>query len=143
MYMLPKGSAIRKHGISFHSYAKDTQLCVAMSSDDTGPTDSLLNCVVDVKVWTSQNVLLNQEKTEVLVIGSKARKERKKLASILNAHGLDPSQEARSLGVLFNSDFSFKLLVRSVTKRAFYHLKNIPKVFLSLSNTEHFPFSSY
>ena len=137
LYMLPLGSVIRRHGISFHSYADDTQLYVAVSPDDTGPIDSLFNCISDIKAWMSQNFLqLNQDKTEVMVIGSKTQRE--KLVSQLNTQGLKPSQEARNLGVIFDADFNFKAHVRSITKTAFFHLKNISKVrpFLSLSNTE-------
>ena len=79
---------------------------------------------------------LNQDKTEAIHIGSKAQRE--KLASNLNVVGLNPSQEAKVLGVIFDLDFNFKAHVRGITKTAFYHLKNISKVrpFLSLRNTE-------
>lgn len=51
----------------------------------------------------SQNVLqLDQDKTEVLIIRSKARMEN--LASKHEAQGLKPSQEAKKLGVIFDSD---------------------------------------
>uniref|UniRef100_A0A3B3DTT0 Reverse transcriptase domain-containing protein n=1 Tax=Oryzias melastigma TaxID=30732 RepID=A0A3B3DTT0_ORYME len=77
LYMLPLGDVIRRHGINFHSYADDTQLYVAMSPDDMGPMDSLLNCILDIKKWMGENFLqLNQDKTEVLVIGSEAERER-------------------------------------------------------------------
>lgn len=39
----------------------------------------------------------NQDKTEVLIIGSKAQRE--KLKSKLNMVGLNPRQEAKNLGV--------------------------------------------
>ena len=46
-----------------------------MSPDDTGPIDSLLKCILDV--WMSQNDLqLNQDKTKILVIASKAQREK-------------------------------------------------------------------
>lgn len=47
--MLPLGSVIKRHSIAFHSYADDTPLYVAVSPDDTGPIDSLVNCVLDMK----------------------------------------------------------------------------------------------
>ena len=66
--MLPLGDVIRRHGINFHSYADDTQLYIAVSPDDTGPIDSLLNCILDIKSWMAENFLqLNQDKTEVLI----------------------------------------------------------------------------
>lgn len=135
--MLPLGCVIRRHSISFHSYADDTQLYVSLSPDDTSQLDSLFNCLLDLTAWMSQNFLqLNQDKTEVLIIGSKAQRE--KLTPTLNKIGLCPSQEARNLGVVFDADFNFKTHVRGVTKTAFYHLRNISKVrpFLSLSQTE-------
>ncbi|KAF7656762.1 hypothetical protein LDENG_00036470, partial [Lucifuga dentata] len=137
LYMLPLGSVIRRHGISFHSYADDTQLYVALSPDDNEPIDSLFNCILDNNSWMSHNFLqLNQDKTEVLIIGS--RTQREKLATKLNTLGLKPSQHARNLGVIFDSELNFKSHVQGIAKSAFYHLKNISQVrsFLSLSNTE-------
>lgn len=75
---------------------------MAVSPDDTGPIDSLLNCILDTKAWMSQ---LNQDKTEVLIVGPKAQRE--KLASKLNIPGLNPIQEARNLGVTFDYDLIF------------------------------------
>lgn len=76
---------------------------LSQSPDDTGPIDSLLNCILDTKAWMSQNFLqLNQE---VLIVGPKAQRE--KLASKLNIPGLNPIQEARNLGVIFDYDFNF------------------------------------
>lgn len=46
--MLPLSSVIRRHSISFDSYADDTQLYVAVSPDDTGATGSLLNCILGI-----------------------------------------------------------------------------------------------
>ncbi len=77
---------------------------------------------------------LNQDKTEILVVGSKA--QRKKLNARLNTFGHTPCQQVHNLGV-FNSDLNFKDYVWYVTKTAFHHLKYIAKawLFLSLSDT--------
>lgn len=83
----------------------------------------------------SQNILqLDQDKTEVLIIRSKARMEN--LASKHEAQGLNPSQETRNLGVIFDSDLEHMYTVSP--KQFFHHLKNLTKVrpFLSLSNKD-------
>ncbi|KAF7646239.1 hypothetical protein LDENG_00191160 [Lucifuga dentata] len=98
---------MRRHGISFHSYADDTQLYMAMSLDENGPVDSLFNCMLDINSWMSQNFLqLSQDKTEVLITGSNA--QRKKLATKLNLMGLKMSQYAKNLRVIFDSELDFK-----------------------------------
>ena len=62
VYMLPLGDVIRRHGINFHSYAGDPQLYIAVFPDDMGPIDSLLNCILDMKLWMAENILqLNQD----------------------------------------------------------------------------------
>lgn len=51
--MLPLGDVIRRHSISFHSFADDMQLYIAMSPDDLKPTDTLFNCIIDLKYYLS------------------------------------------------------------------------------------------
>ena len=135
IYMLPLGGVIRRHGISFHSYADDTQLYIAVSPDDTGPIDSLFNCILDIKSWMAVNFLqLNQDKTEVLVIGPEGQRE--KVLSKLQ--GFKPAQSIRNLGVIFDSELNFIPHIKNLTKIGFYHLKNIARVrpFLSQASTE-------
>ena len=124
-------------GIDFHSYADDTQLYIAVSPDDTGPIDALFKCILDIKSWMAENFLqLNQDKTEVLVIGPEALRE--KLNFKLEALSLNPSENVKNLGVVFDSNLTFERHIRQTTKNGFYHLKNIAKVrpFLSRANTE-------
>ena len=130
LYMLPLGDVI-----SFHNYADDTQLYIAVSPDDTGPLDALFNCILDIKSWMAANFLqLNQDKTEVLVIGPERQRE-KLLTKLQN---LKPSKTVKNLGVIFDSELSFIPHIKNITKIGFYHLKNIARVrpFLSQASTE-------
>jgi len=56
MYLLPLGSIFRKHGVSFHCYADDTQMYFPLKRNkDTAL--SLFACPEEVKMWFSQNFL--------------------------------------------------------------------------------------
>ncbi len=70
--MLPLGNIIRKYGISFHCYADDTQLYISTKPDETSKLSKLTECVKNIKDWmTSHFLLLNSDKTEILLIGPK------------------------------------------------------------------------
>ena len=69
---------------------------------------------------------LNQDKTEVLVIGDKTKREA--VVTHLESRGLHVSSQAKNLGVIFDGNLNFEAHIRNVTKTAFYHLKNIAKV---------------
>lgn len=137
LYMLPLGAIIRKFNIDFHFYADDTQIYIAVTPKNLQPVDDLLHCLSDINLWMAQIFLqLNQDKTEVLVIGNEIK--RKTVISHLENKGLKVTTQARNLGVILDSNLNFEAHIRSVTSKAFYHLKNIAKVkpFLSHGDAE-------
>ncbi|MDF4285579.1 reverse transcriptase family protein, partial [Vibrio parahaemolyticus] len=72
LYMLPLGNIIRNHSINFHCYADDTQLYLSMKPEESNQLTKLHNCLKDIKTWMSTNFLmLNSDKTEVIVLGPK------------------------------------------------------------------------
>jgi len=67
--MLPLRNAIRKPGIG---YADDTQLYILSRPDENTNLTKLTECLKDKKCWKTCNfLLLNSDKTEVLLIGPK------------------------------------------------------------------------
>lgn len=65
LYMLPLGHIIRRHGISFHWYADDTQLYQSVKPNESCELATLRDCQADVKDWMYKNVFqLNVDKTE-------------------------------------------------------------------------------
>ncbi len=90
---------------------------------------------------TNYFLLLNSEKTEVLIIGPKNHTSNNlEHCLTLDCCSLDSSSSVRNLGVLFDSNLSFDRHLSSICKTAFYHLKNISKLrpMLSMSNAEMF-----
>ncbi len=54
---------IRKHGVSFHCYADDTQLYISTWPEVAYQFAKLQECIVDIKNWMTSNfLLLNSEK---------------------------------------------------------------------------------
>ncbi len=72
LYILPLGNTIRKDEVSFHCYDDDTELYISSRPGETHQIDKLMECIVDIKNWMTNNfLLLNSEKTEVVIIGPK------------------------------------------------------------------------
>ena len=85
LYKLPLGQVLQNSNVDYHSYADDTQIYIALSSDDNSPIQSLCH-------W--------------------------------------------NLGVLTDSDLTFSSHIKSITKTAFYQLKNISRVNGFMSQTD-------
>ncbi len=49
LYMLPLGNINKKHEVSFHCYADDTQLYVSSRPGETHQIEKLMECIVDIK----------------------------------------------------------------------------------------------
>ncbi len=63
--LLPLGDIIRKHGVSFHCYADDSQLYIYSRPSETHQIEKLTECIVDIKNWMTSNfLLLNSEKNK-------------------------------------------------------------------------------
>lgn len=127
LYMLPLGNIIREHNVCFHSYADDTQLYIAVEPNDAAAINSIAACLLAINKWMSNNFLkLNEDKTEILLVGPIKKRE-----MLLNNMGkLAPwvKPKVTSLGVIIDSDLSFKSHINKVTKTSFFHLRNIAKV---------------
>lgn len=137
LYMLPLGSIIRQYSISYHSYADDTQLYISVSGNHLSAVNDLIQCINEVRHWMTKNFLqLNDDKTEILLVCPKAL--RQQISSLLTPLSVKPSEHVKNLGVIIDSDLNFRKHISSISKTAFYHLRNITKVrsFISLSDAE-------
>ncbi|XP_051799606.1 uncharacterized protein LOC127532288 [Acanthochromis polyacanthus] len=136
--MLPLGNIIRKHCINFHCYADDTQLYLSMKPDETDQLARLQDCLKDIKTWMTFNfLLLNSDKTEVIVFGPKhLRNSLSKQIVTLDGITLASSTTVRNLGVIFDQDMSFNSHIKQVCRTSFFHLRNIVKIRNILSQSD-------
>jgi len=89
-----------------------------------------MECIVDIKNWMTSNfLLLNLEKIEVLIIGFK-NFVCNNLEYCLRFDGcfVNFSLLVRNLGVLFDSNFFLESYVFSICKIVFFYFKNIFKL---------------
>ncbi len=91
---------------------------------------------------TNNFLLLNSDKTEILLIEPK-KKKKKSTQNLLDQNlQLDwcpvPSSTFKNLGVVLDSNISFENHISHVAKTAFFHLRNIAKLqdMLSVSDAE-------
>lgn len=138
LFMLPLGDIIRKHSIKFHCYANDTQLYLSIEPDDGNRLINLQDCLKDIRSWMSSNfLLLNSDKTEVIVFGPKHLRDTFS-NQIATLDGVTPNSNttARNLGVIFDQDLSFSSHIKHVTRTAFFHLRSIAKIRNILSQSD-------
>ena len=108
--MLPLGSIISKHGINFHCYADDTQLYTSTNPDDKLQLNKIGACV---NGWMLSNfLLLNSDKTEVLLLGPKAARFTiylilSDLTFKRNSFSVASNTFVKNLGITIDPDLSF------------------------------------
>ncbi len=81
-------------------------------------------------------LLLNKDKTEVLITGAKVQREI--LCTNLKSLAQNAKPPAKTLGVLLEPDLNFEAHISNLTKTTFYHLRNVVKVqpFLTQADTK-------
>ena len=72
LYTRPLTNIARKHNISVHLYADDTQLYVSFPPHDSAQAMTQLErCIEEIRQWMiSHNLKLNDSKTEFLILGA-------------------------------------------------------------------------
>ncbi|XP_068571421.1 uncharacterized protein [Cebidichthys violaceus] len=127
IYMLPLAQIMENNKVCYLNYADDTQIYITISPGDYNPIQGLAKCIEQINNWMCQNFLqLNKDKTEVIVFGTKD--ERLKVSAQLQSLMLKTTNKARNLGVFMDSDLNLNSHIKTITKSAYYHLKNISRI---------------
>ena len=135
---------VKHHLPTVHWYADDTQLYVSFSpNDETGQDEAVAavqRCVDDIRLWmTADKLLLNDDKTEFVVIGTKQQLAKVQLNNItIGQFEITPTSSVRNLGVWFDSTLSMNSHINKTCSLAFYYLYTIRKIrkYLSRESTE-------
>lgn len=121
---------VKDHLPDVHTYADDTQLYLSFSPNSemsqAEAVAGMEKCVKAIRSWmTEDKLLLNDDKTEVLVIGT-----RQQLAKI-SVNGIKVGEEdintvstARNLGAWFDSCLDMNTHITKTCSSAFFYLYN-------------------
>ena len=148
IYTTPLGRIIRKHGLTFHLYADDTQLYLAFRpSEEVSRFEAIQRleaCVKDIKLWMTNNLLkLNDDKTEIIVITSSDQVSTSLNISInVGGHNISPKVKEedlpKNLGIVFDSTCSPQYQIKKACTSINYQLYQLGKIrkYLDKSTTE-------
>ena len=106
-YTSPVADIIKRHNLTYHRYADDTQLYVSfkLGSDDllSSAKSSIEICVEEINNWMILNGLeLNEEKTELLLLSSRYRPSPSLEFVRAGGETIQPSSSFRNLGVILD-----------------------------------------
>ena len=124
IYVSPITDIIAAHGVQFHQYADDTQLYIAIQSDDD--LARLEKCTLAVRDWFTENgMLLNPDKSEVLLVASQRNAKKIAPGSGVSVAGakITSSVTLKSLGVTLDQSLTFDQHVQGVVKASNFHIR--------------------
>ena len=128
LYLIPLGKIIQGFpDVSYHMFADDIQLYCSFKPTELQRLSSLVQCLVEIKHWLSDNTLqLNEDKTETLVIAPDDSIPG--INQYLGDLGQSVKPSLRNLGVVFDKDMSLVQHCKQLTKNCFFQLRNISKL---------------
>ena len=133
-YTIPLGELLRILELLYHFYADDSQLIKiidpnTISEHEKAKTD-LQNNINRIRNWMGINKLqLNSEKTELLIIGSKAELQKVKINELkLGNDIIIPKPTVRNLGVMMDNELKMADHIQYTSKKCYAALRNIYKI---------------
>ena len=82
---------MKRHFPDVHAYADDNQLYISFkpgsSASELETVTALQDCILDIKTWmTADKLKINDEKTELIVIGTRAQLEKMSISELSIDH---------------------------------------------------------
>ena len=130
---------IERHHPNSHCYVDDSQIYLSFKPDDLSSQQDAItamqNCIDDVYSWMEHDkLLLNNEKTEFLVIGTRQQLFKVNISSITVGNSpIMKSSVVRNLGSYIDEKLPMNSHINKVCNASFYYLHNIKRIRKHLS----------
>jgi len=134
MYSGPIADIARRHGLSVHMYADDTQLYFSFDLDESLSLDEAIfrvqACVKEIKEWMEVNKLkLNEDKTEYLIMVAPWLRDKIAVPKLLvGEEEIIANTHAKNLGVIFDQCMNMERHINNICRSARFHLRNIGSI---------------
>ena len=131
IYTNQLGSLVRQHKMNYHGYADDSQLYASFSTDCTAHSVLQVELCLDaVRSWIlTNNLMLNDNKTEIIVLGSKHRIQHTEPISVrIGESTIQPAHKVRNIGAIFDQHLAMTDHINSIARSSQYHLKRIGRI---------------
>ena len=111
-------------------YADDTQIYLSLSKTEMS-LSLVQQCLQDVSdCMKASKLKLNPDKTEFILIGTKAQRDKfkKYFPTKLFDQDVTPTDSARNLRVKFDKDFNLKKHLSKVCRSCYYHIRDLRRL---------------
>ena len=134
LYTTPLGGIIRKHGLSYHFYADDTQLYLCIEPENVHDLIFKVEiCIAEINEWMLINKLkCNNDKTEAILINPKNFKINSNSLKIGNEE-VTFANSAKNLGVFIDADLSMSSHISNLSKTLYIEIRRIKQMSRFLS----------
>ena len=131
-YIAPVFAIAKKHGISIHMYADDTQLYFEFDvREEHAARLKMEACILEIRHWMSNNFLkLNEAKTEYMVIGSQhLASQLQTVSEITIGDAVIPAaSSAKNIGAVIDKRLSMVQQISNVCRSCYIQLRDISQI---------------
>ena len=139
IFTKPLGNILRKHNLSYHLYADDTQIYTSINPTQADADIAVLKierCIDEIRQWMNANFLkLNDSKTEFIIVGNNVQISKVSIPPVkIGSADITPSVHVRNLGVFLDSGLTMEKQVSTISRAVCASIRNIGRVRRYLTN---------
>ena len=134
MYASKLFEVVKSHLPEVHAYADDTQIYLSFMPDSAaGEQDAIAalpDCITDIRSWmTADKLELNDDKTEFMIIGTRAQLDKVNVSEIVVGHAKVPAvTTVRNLRVWLDANLTMSAHINKTCQSFIYHHHNIGRI---------------